>query len=125
MARVEVVSVSFEGEYPVGMYWTVGEEREIDESYIADLPAGLEVAAEDEDAEAAPMSAEAEAEAPPVAAEVTGSMLDTVEATIDELEASAQAIVDTTVPMLRASLAIARAVVEGTPGDVAEEPAPE
>lgn len=115
--------MSFEGEYPVGMYWTVGEEREIDESYIADLPAGLEVAADEE--EAAPMSAEAEAEAPRSPAEVTGSMLDTVEATIDELEASAQAIVDATVPMLRASLAIARAVVEGTPGDVAEEPAPE
>lgn len=113
MANVEVVSVSFEGEYPTGVYWTIGEERSLDESYIADLPEGLEV--EDEDAEASPMSAEAEA--PPEPAEVTGDMLDVLDETIDNME--------TAVTSLRAMAAIARAAIEGTPGDVSEEAAPE
>ena len=115
---VDVVSISFEGEYPTGTYWSVGEERALDEAYVADLPAGLEVEAEEGDDD------EDDATPPPEAAEVTGSMLDTVEAAIDELEEKTQAIIDDTIPLLRASLAIARAAVEGTPGDVAEEEAP-
>lgn len=111
---VEVVSTGFEGEYPTGVYWTIGEERSLDESYIADLPEGLEVE-EDEDAEASPMSAEAEA--PPEPAEVTGDMLDVLDETIDSME--------TAVTSLRAMAAIARAAIEGTPGDVSEEAAPE
>lgn len=115
MATVEVVSTGFEGEYPTGVFWSIGEEREIDEVYVADLPEGLEVEVEDEEAEASPMSAEAEA--PPEPAEVTGDMLDVLDETIDSMEAA--------VTNLRAMAAIARAAIEGTPGDVSEEAAPE
>lgn len=122
MANVTIVSVSFKGEYPTGVYWTIGEERDIDESYVEGLPEGLELDEEEVEASASPMSAEAEA--PPEPAEITGDVLDTVDAAIDDLEAKATAIVETTVPALRASVAIARAVIEGTPGDVSEEAAP-
>lgn len=114
MALVVVVSVSFEGEYPTGVFWSIGEEREIDESYVADMPEGLELDEDEAEPETSPMSAEAEA--PPEPAEVTGSMLDVLDETIDAVDAA--------VTNLRAMAAIARAAVEGTPGDVSEEAEP-
>lgn len=43
--RVE--SITYEGEYPTGTYWSVGEIRELDEDYIDDLPDGLSVVVEE------------------------------------------------------------------------------
>ena len=50
MAQVE--SVSFEGEYPTGVYWSIGEVRELDDEYLSDLPDGLSLVAEEAEAEA-------------------------------------------------------------------------
>lgn len=77
MAQVE--SISFEGEYPTGVYWSIGEIRELDDEYLSDLPDGLSLVAE---------AAEAEAEGT-VTAEEWATVAEAARGTGDEVAATA------------------------------------
>lgn len=43
MKSIKVESNGYRGEYPTGVYWSVGEVRELSPEAVESLPVGLEV----------------------------------------------------------------------------------
>lgn len=81
------MSESYEGEYPTGVYWAIGETRTLTDEDAAELPDGL--VAVGDNPEAAEIESEGLVELSSEQATVLSEAADSLDAQADALEATA------------------------------------